>query len=407
MVRPYFTFLVLVASLLSVKSVTITRNNATRITEALEENLGPSTNRPVLNSGTAVNVSLSFVLTQIIELNDMLQELKVAGWFKMGWQDKRISWNASEYNVSCVHINKDKIWIPDITLDNNLDEEYNQFLPNTPVQVCSDGSVIYATYAIFRSSCHINIKLFPYDNQTCKLRFSSWIHNIDELDMYPQARSEEQEVQFQPNGIWELINVNANREVDKYKPDSNPFVYAVFAIELKRHFEFQLLFILIPYFFCSFLICLMFFVPFESGEKLSYGITAVLGMIVFQQIIAFSLPPVGNESSIAGKYFTSVICIGIISVFVEIMVNNVYTQGNVYKACVYVFKYRKGEKKDRSGEENKSDSNHETVHANQQRDDTKHIKALQHYCAIFDFFFGILCLILIFIFMIWFLIVSY
>ncbi|XP_033112743.1 neuronal acetylcholine receptor subunit alpha-10-like [Anneissia japonica] len=223
-----------------------------------------------------------------------------------------------------------------------------------------------------------------------------------ELDIYPRLRSLDQEERFDGNGVWELIDVEGSREVEEYKSDSSPYVYAVFSINHMRHHEFQLLFILIPYFFCSFLICLMFFVPFESGEKLSYGITAVLGMIVFQEIIAFSLPPVGNESSIVGKYFTSVICIGIISVFVEIMVNNIYEQGNVYKACVYVLNYRKGEK-------NKEDSNHETGHAHQQRDDTnaatKHKKALQHYCAIFYFVFGILCLILIFIFMIWFYVV--
>ncbi|XP_033112679.1 neuronal acetylcholine receptor subunit alpha-10-like isoform X1 [Anneissia japonica] len=293
------------------------------------------------------------------------------------------------------------IWKPDLTLDNNIDEEFNQFLPNTPVTICSDGSATYAAYSIFRSSCHIKIKLFPYDYQTCKLRFSSWVHNMFELDVYPNLRSLDQEEQFDDNGVWELISVDVSREVEEYKSGFNPFVYAVFSFHLMRHHEFQLLFILIPYFFCSVLISLMFFIPVESGEKLSYGITAVLGMIVFQEIIAFSLPPVGNEPSIVGKYFTSVICIGIISVFVEILVNNIYMQGNIYKACVYVFKYRKANTNEPGGK-------HEAVENLPEQDTAeaaiKHTTALQDYCAVFDFYFGIGGLILNFIFMTWFII---
>ncbi|XP_033112659.1 neuronal acetylcholine receptor subunit alpha-7-like [Anneissia japonica] len=411
MLKLDLAFLLLTAQFLSVNSISnifITKNNETLITEALLDSIGPPTNRPVLDEATIVNVSLSFVLTQIIELNDMLQELKVAGWFTMTWKDERIGWNPYEHNVKCVKIPVDSIWKPDLTLDNNIDEEYNQFLPNTPVEVCSDGNAKYAAYSIFRSSCHINIELYPYDNQTCRLRFSSWVHNMLELDVHPKLRSLDQAEQFDDNGIWELIGVDGNREVEKYKTGANSFVYAVFTFYLMRRHEFQLLFVLIPYFFCSFLICLMFFIPMESGEKLSYGITAVLGMIVFQEIIAFSLPPVGNESTIVGKYFTTVICLGIISVFIEILVNNVYMQGNVYKASMYLLKWCRSKSAFNSKAEN---DNHCTAQTEESQNsmattaDEKHTLNLQHYCAIFDFYFGILYFALLLILMFWFFIV--
>ncbi|XP_033112722.1 neuronal acetylcholine receptor subunit alpha-10-like isoform X2 [Anneissia japonica] len=395
MLRLYSTFLILTGSFISVNNVSVIKNNETLITEMLLKALGPwPTNRPVLDPTTVVNVNLSFVLTQIIELQ---------------WEDEHISWDASKYGVNCVTLPVESIWKPDLTLYNNIDEEYNQFPPNAPVVVCSNGSAVYSTYAIFRSSCHIHIQLFPYDNQTCTLRFASWIYDVYELDVRPELRTADQNDQFDDHGVWYLLGVDGKREVVQYKTTFNPYVHTVFYIHLSRRHEFQLLFILIPYFFCSFLICLMFFVPFESGEKISYGITAVLGMIVFQEIIAFSLPPVGNESSFVGKYFTSVFCIGIISVFVEITVYNIYMQGNVYTACMFVLNWYRTQTRVASNgpiniyemgetEEPQIEQGNTTTASSA----TEHIIKLRRNCAIFDFCFGVLCLTLLLILMMWF-----
>ncbi|XP_033112629.1 neuronal acetylcholine receptor subunit alpha-9-like, partial [Anneissia japonica] len=224
------------------------------------------------------------------------------------------------------------------------DEDYSHFLPDAPVHVCSDGSSTYAAYSIFKSSCNIHIELYPYDNQTCNLRFGSWNHDIFELDVNPQLRVLDQKEFFNYNGVWNLEDVDAWREIEEYNTESNPYVYAVFSVHLKRRHEFQWRFIFIPYYFCSYLTCLVFFIPVESGEKLTYGITSVLAMIIFQQIIALSLPPVGNESSVFGKYFNAVIGVGSISMFLEILICNIYRRGSVYKVCLKLTNYMRTKK---------------------------------------------------------------
>ncbi|XP_033104788.1 ligand-gated ion channel 4-like [Anneissia japonica] len=407
MLRLYSLILFLTMSFLSVNSVTVSKTNETLITETLLNSLGPPTSRPVLDQSTVLNVSMSYVLTQIIELNDMLQELKVAGWFSLNWRDENINWNASVYGVNCVGIPGDSIWKPDLTLDNNVDEKYNQFPPNSMVQICSNGSATFSAYSIFRSSCHISIRSFPYDEQLCSLRFSSWIHDLGELDIHPQQHSLDQEDQFDDNGIWRLIHVQGTREVEEYKSGINPYVYAVISIQLMRRHHFQLLFILIPYCFCSFLICLMFFVPTQSGEKLSYGMTAVLGMIVFQDFVTFSLPPIGNESTIIGKYIVSVIGLGYVSLLVEIMVTNIHMQGNVYKTGVYLQTWYRIKMAEFSPKQPSSGNQTEEPQPTQDgtataQTETEYVIQLQHNCAVFDFYFGILCVALLFMLLIWF-----
>ena len=37
-----------------------------------------------------------------------------------------------------------------------------------------DGKVVWTPPAIFKSSCEIDVEFFPFDTQTCHLKFGSW-----------------------------------------------------------------------------------------------------------------------------------------------------------------------------------------------------------------------------------------
>ncbi len=37
-----------------------------------------------------------------------------------------------------------------------------------------DGRVVWTPPAIFKSSCEIDVEFFPFDEQTCFLKFGSW-----------------------------------------------------------------------------------------------------------------------------------------------------------------------------------------------------------------------------------------
>ena len=47
---------------------------------------------------------------------------------------------------------------------------------------------------------------------------------------------------------------------------------------------------------------MVFFLPPECGEKLTLSITNLLAMVVFQQLIAETMPPTGDDSPIIGKF---------------------------------------------------------------------------------------------------------
>ena len=48
---------------------------------------------------------------------------------------------------------------------------------STNVIVTSDGNVTWLSMVIFRSSCAIDVKYFPFDEQNCTMLFSPWTYD--------------------------------------------------------------------------------------------------------------------------------------------------------------------------------------------------------------------------------------
>ena len=76
--------------------------------------------------------------------------------------------------------------------------------------VTSDGTVSWFPHKTFYSSCAVNVRDFPFDNQTCHLWFGSWTHTVDELDLklaFPEGvdLSTFQSV-YKEASEWDIVN---------------------------------------------------------------------------------------------------------------------------------------------------------------------------------------------------------
>lgn len=81
-----------------------------------------------------------------------------------------------------LYIPSEHIWLPDIVLYNNWDGNYEVTLM-TKATLKYTGEVFWEPPAIYKSSCEINVEYFPYDEQTCFMKFGSWTYNGAQVDL--------------------------------------------------------------------------------------------------------------------------------------------------------------------------------------------------------------------------------
>ncbi|KAK2713855.1 hypothetical protein QYM36_009668 [Artemia franciscana] len=114
----------------------------------------------------------------LIHEDEKNQILTTNCWLTQSWTDTHLQWNASDFDgLDVVRIPYQKVWKPDVILYNNADSLFNQAIINTNVIVKSDGDVVWLSHGMFKSSCDMNVEYFPFDVQSCKMKWASWTYD--------------------------------------------------------------------------------------------------------------------------------------------------------------------------------------------------------------------------------------
>lgn len=107
---------------------------------------------------------------------------------------------------------------------------------------------------------------------------------------------------FAKNGMWRLSGVRVDDSVSKSCEECEEFSYVRFTLELERtEASFFALNVILPCILLSMMNLLVFFLPPESGEKISFVMTNVLTLVLFQQLVATMLPASGDDTPLLSK----------------------------------------------------------------------------------------------------------
>ncbi|PWA24662.1 hypothetical protein CCH79_00016172 [Gambusia affinis] len=246
--------------------------------------------RPVDDTDHVINVTLQITLSQIIDMDERNQILTTYLWIRQVWMDAFLSWRSDEYDgLDVVRIPSSYVWRPDIVLYNSADDEFSSSM-ETNVVLRNDGQVTWDQPAITKSSCSVDVVFFPFDVQQCHLTFGSWTHNGNQMDLFNALDSADL-ADFVPNVEWEVLRMPAKKNVILYGCCSDPYPDITFTLHLKRRASFYIFNLLLPCMMISFLAPLGFYLPADSGEKVSLGVTVLLALTVFQLLVAESMPP--------------------------------------------------------------------------------------------------------------------
>nr|XP_055048500.1 neuronal acetylcholine receptor subunit alpha-7 isoform X1 [Misgurnus anguillicaudatus] len=287
-----------------------------RLYKDLMRNYNPL-ERPVYNDSHSLTVHFSFSLMQIMDVDEKNQVLTTNIWLQLYWIDHYLRWNTSDYpGVTTVRFPDSLIWKPDILLYNSADERFDATF-HTNVLVNSSGHCQYLPPGIFKSTCYIDVRWFPFDVQRCDLKFGSWTYGGWSLDL---QMMDADITGYIANGEWDLVEVPVRRNERFYDCCKEPYPDVTFTLVMRRRTLYYGLNLLIPCVLISTLALLVFLLPADSGEKISLGITVLLSLTVFMLLVAEIMPATSDSVPLIAQYFATTMVIVGLSVIATVLV---------------------------------------------------------------------------------------
>ncbi|KAM4554882.1 neuronal acetylcholine receptor subunit alpha-9-II [Odontesthes bonariensis] len=196
---------------------------------------------------------------------------------------------------------------------------------DTNVKLRYNGEITWDAPAITKSSCVVDVSYFPFDSQECNLTFGSWTYNGNQVDIIMGMDSGDLS-DFVENVEWECHGMPATKNVIMYGCCSDPYPDITYTVLLQRRSSFYIFNLLLPCFLISFLAPLGFYLPADSGEKVSLGVTVLLALTVFQLMVAESMPP-SESVPLIGKYYIATMTMVTASTALTIFIMNIHFCG--------------------------------------------------------------------------------
>ncbi|CAC5396112.1 CHRNN [Mytilus coruscus] len=253
---------------------------------------------PRFNQSESVDVILDLFLNSVIDFHPVSGIMTFSAALNIKWRDEVIEsrWRNSGYvDINVTKIGMHNVWLPKIYIRNiaSIASVY-QFLSTLDSEMSyvtyeRTGEAIMTCLAVLQTTCKTDVTYYPLDVHTCNI-------NVVTIDAYQGINLQTTDVDVvnnytYPNSEWTISSVvTTNWNVDNFSEVN-------FAVILSRKPVFFVTNLVFPVMIITVVNGLSFFVPIESGERLSFGTSLLLMLIVFLTTVLEVLPSTDNELS--------------------------------------------------------------------------------------------------------------
>ena len=140
---------------------------------------------------------------------------------------------------------------------------------NGNANIYSDGSVYFYPAVEYTSSCLMNMQRFPFDDQNCTLRFSSWTYSDDQLTLGFYDNISVIDLSFyEPNSDWDVISTGVNRN---WNYDGGFYYDMTFWFVIRRRPGFYVYILIVPSLLLSIMAPGLFCIPPTRPDRTTLG----------------------------------------------------------------------------------------------------------------------------------------
>uniref|UniRef100_A0A8B9U2Z6 5-hydroxytryptamine receptor 3A n=1 Tax=Anas zonorhyncha TaxID=75864 RepID=A0A8B9U2Z6_9AVES len=291
-----------------------------RLSDSLLAHYKKST-RPVRDWRTTTTVAIDVMVYAILSVDEKNQVLTTYIWYRQHWTDEFLQWDPACFdNITQISLPAESIWVPDILINEFVDVGKSPDVPY--VYVRHHGEVQNLKPIQVVTACSLDIYNFPFDVQNCSLTFTSWLHNIRDINLSlwrtPELVKFDRSI-FMNQGEWELLYVLSHFQEFSVK-SSDSYAEMKFYVVIRRRPLFYTVSLLLPSIFLMVMDIVGFYLPPNSGERVSFKITLLLGYSVFLIIVSDTLPATAVGTPLIGIYFVVCMALLVISLTETILI---------------------------------------------------------------------------------------
>ncbi|XP_048748022.2 acetylcholine receptor subunit delta-like [Ostrea edulis] len=257
---------------------------------------------PKRNQSETIKLEMEFSLKALNKFDVVDGQMTMVTAIALKWQDDLLSWDPqSNKNIHILNIPLSKIWSPNFYLLNCAEEFliYKGDPDTKEVVFSSSGQARLFFMEVLTTTCTSNIAFYPNDLHLCKIYLST-LSSASKLRM---GLAEVDIVDFETNGEWMLGEIKSEVEF----LESKNIERVVITIALERRMMFHMINVVSPVVFLGLVNVIVFKLPVESGERISFAMTVLLSFAVYMTLIADKMPQTSNTTSVFCMYLMAML----------------------------------------------------------------------------------------------------
>lgn len=160
------------------------------------------------------------------------------------------------------------------------------------------GKVRWDPPGHYITQCDFDVTYYPFDYQKCSIEVTSFPFTIESLTLNSTNHTVNTE-DYQEDAEWVF---HSTRVVEQVLTEHNKKISKlVFNVIFKRRPDYYVTNVVYPLVLVSLLTNLVFLLPADSGEKVSYILTVLLAQTVLLTLNGNSMPTTSFQKPIMGK----------------------------------------------------------------------------------------------------------
>ncbi|XP_050688037.1 acetylcholine receptor subunit alpha-type acr-16-like [Eriocheir sinensis] len=249
---------------------------------------GYDRNTLALGAGGPITVNMSGLVIRNLFMDEKKHQVHLHGWISYMWNDPRLTWDPEAHSgITKLAVSPKDVWLPDLSVYTSADAA-STFMDTSVSQVIiyPTGEVLQVPPIDFVYSCEADLTYWPHDEHICKLIIGSWVNDGYTIDFIPsdglKPTVEDDEEQQRARMEWWVAESSTTERKSKYYDCcTEPYVSLTANLLLQRCAPAFTWLVKIPAVCFSLLTLVIFLLPPDAGEKITFGGICMLLHLLF------------------------------------------------------------------------------------------------------------------------------